>query len=224
MASKGLSHQSCGFCNSHVWMWELDCKESWALRNWCFWTMVLEKTLQSPLDCKEIQSVHPKRDQSWVFIGRTAAKTEAPILWPPDVKNWLIWKDPDTGRLKAGREGDDRGCDGWMASLTQWTWVWASSRSWWWTGKPGLLQSIGLQSVDATERLKWTKLNWSRCPRKHEVFQSGWCRRHFFFYCSVANLCPTLFDPMDCSRPVLPVLYSPLDFAQIHVHWVVDAI
>ena len=84
--------------SSHVWMWELDYKESWALKNWCFWTVVLEKTLESPLDCKEIQPVHPKGDQSWVFIGRTDVEAETPILWPPHVKSWLIWKDPDTGK------------------------------------------------------------------------------------------------------------------------------
>ena len=87
--------QSYGFSSSLVWMWELDYKESWVLKNWCFWTVVLEKTLESPLDCKEIQSVHPKGDQSWVFIGRTDVETETPILWPPDAKNWFIWKDPD---------------------------------------------------------------------------------------------------------------------------------
>ena len=79
-------------------MWELDCEESWAPKNWCFWTVVLEKTLESPLDCKEIQLVHPKGDQSWVFIGRTDVEAEAPILWPPDAKSWLIWKDPDAGK------------------------------------------------------------------------------------------------------------------------------
>ena len=84
--------------SSHVWMWELDCKESWAPKNWCFWTVVLEKTLESPLDCKEIQPVHPKGDQSLVFIGRTDVEAETPILGPPDVKNWLIWKDPDAGK------------------------------------------------------------------------------------------------------------------------------
>ena len=81
-----------------VWMWELDCEESWAPKNWCFWTVVLEKTLESPLDCKEIQPVHPKGDQSWVFIGRTDAEAETPILWPPDAKRWLIGKDPDACR------------------------------------------------------------------------------------------------------------------------------
>ena len=84
-----------GFSGSHVWMWELDYKESWALKNWCFWTVVLEKTLESPLDCKENKPVHHKGNQSWIFIGRTDAEAETPILWPPDAKNWLIWKDPD---------------------------------------------------------------------------------------------------------------------------------
>jgi len=79
-------------------MWELDCKESWVLKNWCFWTVVLEKTFESPLDCKEVQPVHPKGDQSWVFIGRTDANAETPIVWPPDSKNWLIWKDRDAGK------------------------------------------------------------------------------------------------------------------------------
>ena len=95
-ANKGPSSQSYGFSSSHVWMWELDYKESWAPKNWCLWTVVLEKTLESPLDCKEIQPVHPKGNQSWIFIGRT--DTEAPILWPPDAKNWFIGKDPDAGK------------------------------------------------------------------------------------------------------------------------------
>ena len=98
-ANKGPSSQSHGFPSSHVWMWELDYKEIWFPKNWCFWTVVLEKTLESPLDCKEIQPVHPKGDQSWVFIiRRTDAEAETPILWPPDAKNWLIWKDPDAGK------------------------------------------------------------------------------------------------------------------------------
>ena len=84
--------------SSHVWMWELDYKESWASKNWCFWTVVLEKTLESPLDCKEIQPVHPKGDQPWVFIGRTDFEAETPIFWPPDAKSWLIGKDPDAGK------------------------------------------------------------------------------------------------------------------------------
>ena len=86
------------FSSGHVWMWELVYKESWALKNWCFWTVVLKKTLESPLDCKEIKPVNPKENQSWIFIGRTDAEAETPILWPPDVKNWLIGKDPDAGQ------------------------------------------------------------------------------------------------------------------------------
>ena len=94
-ASKGPSSQGYGFSSSYVWKWKLDYKESWALKNLCFWTMVLEKTLESPFGCKEIQPVHPKGDHSWVFIGRADVEAETPILWPPDAKNWLIWKDPD---------------------------------------------------------------------------------------------------------------------------------
>ena len=89
--------EDSGFSCGHVWMWELDYKESWVPKNWCFWTVLLKKTLESPLDCKEIQPVHPKGDQSWVFIGRTD-EAETPILWPADVKSWLIWKDPDAGK------------------------------------------------------------------------------------------------------------------------------
>ena len=92
------SNQGYGFSSSHVWRWELDCEESWEPKNWCFWTVVLEKTLETPLDCKEIQPVHPKGYQSWVFIGRTDAEAETPILWPPHAKSWLIGKDPDAGR------------------------------------------------------------------------------------------------------------------------------
>ena len=97
LPTKVPSSQSYGFPSRHVWMWELDYRESWALKNWCFWTVVLEKTLESPLDCKEIQPVSPKGHQPWIFIGRTDAEAETPILWPPDGKNWLIWKDPDAG-------------------------------------------------------------------------------------------------------------------------------
>ena len=97
-ANKGPNSQSYGFSSSHVLMWELGHKESWALKNGCFWTAVLEKTLESPLDSKEIQPVHSKGNQSWIFIGRTDVEGETPILWPPDVKNLLIWKDPDAGK------------------------------------------------------------------------------------------------------------------------------
>ena len=97
-ANKAPSGQGYGFSSGHVWMWELDCEESWAPKNWCFWTVVLEKTLESPWDCKEIQPVHPKGDQSWVFIGKTDAEAETPVLWPPHAKSWLTGKDLDAGR------------------------------------------------------------------------------------------------------------------------------
>ena len=97
-ANNSPSSQGYGFSCSHVWMWELDYQESWAPKNWCFWTVMLEKTLESPLDCKEIQPVHPKGNQSWIFIGRTDVEAETPVLWPPDVNNWLIGKDPDAGK------------------------------------------------------------------------------------------------------------------------------
>ena len=97
-ASKGPSSQSYGFSSSHAWMWELDYKESWAPKNWCFWTVVWEKTLESPLDFKEIQPVHPKGNQSWIYTGRTDAESATLVLWPPDVRNWLLWKDPNAGK------------------------------------------------------------------------------------------------------------------------------
>ena len=145
-------------------MWESDRKESWALKKWCFWTVVLEKTLESLLASKEIKPVNNKGNQSWIFIGRTDAEAETPVLW----KRPWCWE-----RLKAGGEGDDRGWDVWMASLTGWTGVWASSRSWWWTEKSCMLQSMGSQRVGHD----WvTELN-------GEV--------------KVAQPCPTLCDPMN---------------------------
>ena len=146
-ANKGLSSQSFGFSSSHVCMWELNYKDSWAPKNWCFWTVVLEKTLESPLDCKEIQPVHPNlksvlnihwKDWCWSWSSSTLA------TWCEELthlKRPRCWK-----RLKAGGNKDDKGWDGWMASQTQWTWVWVHSGSWWWTGKPGVLQSMGSQS------------------------------------------------------------------------------
>ena len=108
--------------------------------------MVLEKTLESPLDCKEIQSVHSGGDQPWDFFGRNDAKAETLVLWPPPVKSWLIGKDWCWEGLGAG-EGDTRWRDGWMASLTQWMWIWVNSGSWWWTGRPGVLRFMGTQRV-----------------------------------------------------------------------------
>ena len=127
-------------------MWELDHKESWALKKWCFWTVVLEKTLENPLDCKEIKPVNPKGNQSWIFIGGTDAEAEVPILQPPDVKSRLIGKDPDAGKdWRQEEKGTTE--DGWMASPTLWTWVWSSSGRWWRTWEPGVLQSMVSQRV-----------------------------------------------------------------------------
>ena len=158
--NKGPSSQSYDFSISHVWMWELDCEESWVPNNWWFWSVVLEKSLKSPLDCKEIQPVHPKGDQSWVFIGKIDA--EAPILWPPHAKSWLIGKDPDAGRDWGQEEkgmtedemaGGHHRLDG--------TWVWVNFKSWWWTGRPGVLHFMGLQRIGHN----WvTELNW-RCHK-----------------------------------------------------------
>ena len=146
-ANKGLSSQGYGFSSGHVWMWELDYKESWALKNWCIWTVVLEKTLESPLDFKEIKPVHPKGSQFWIFIGKTDTEAETSTLatWCKELthlKRLWCWE-----RLRAGGEWDNRGWNGWMASPTQWTWVWENSGSWWWTGRPGVLQFMGSQRV-----------------------------------------------------------------------------
>jgi len=150
-ANKGLYSQSCGFSSSHVWMWELDYKKCWVPKSWCFWTVVLEKTLESLLDCKEIQLVHPKGNKCWIFIGRTDAEA--------DVKKWLIGKDSDAGKEwmqeEKGMTADE--IIG-LASLTRWTWVWVSPRSCWCTRKPGMLQSMGSQRVghDWAIELYWT--------------------------------------------------------------------
>ena len=158
--NKGPSSQGYGFCSSHVWMWKLDYKESWVQKNWCFWTVVLEKTLESPLDCKEIQSVHSNGNKSWIFIERTDAEAEIQILWPPDVKSWLIWKDPDAGKdwgleEKGTTEDEMVGWHHWLDGHG-----FVDSGSWWWTGRPGVLQSMGSQRV----RHEWaTELNWTEC-------------------------------------------------------------
>ena len=138
-------------------MWELDQKETWALKNWCFWTVVLEKTLESPLHCKDMKPVNCKGNHSWIFIGRTEAEAETPIFVYLMRRTDSPEKTLMLGRLKVEGEGDNRGWDDWMASLTQWTWVWAISRSWWWTGKSGILQSMGSQRLDTTEWVNWTE-------------------------------------------------------------------
>ena len=155
--NKGPSGQGYGFSSSHVWMWKLDCEESWVLNNWCFWTVMLEKTLESPLDCKAIQPVHPKRDQSWVFIGRTDAEAETPMLWPPEGKSWLIWKDPDAGRdwgqEEKGMTEDEMA--GWHHQLDGHEFEQAPGVG---DGQGGLAccDSWGHKESDTTEQLNWT--------------------------------------------------------------------
>ena len=139
----------------------LEYKEIWAQKNWCFWTVVLEKTLESPLDCKEIQPVHPKGDQSWVFTGRTDVTADTPILWPPHVKTWLTGKQPDAG----GDWGqEEKG----MSSLTQWKWVWVDSGSWWWTGRPGVLRFMGSKRAghEWETELNWTEMSSFYTPKR----------------------------------------------------------
>ena len=151
LCQKCPSSQICGFSSSHVWMWELNCKESWALKNCCLWTVVLEKTLESPLDIKEIQPVHPKGNQSWIFIGRTDAEAETPVLCLPDAKNWLIGKDlvdRNVWRLKGKGMTEDE-MVGWHHQLNGYR-VWVKSGSWWWRGRPCMLQSMGSHRVRHT--------------------------------------------------------------------------
>ena len=146
-ANKGPSSEGYGFSSGHVWMWELDCEESWAPKNWCFWTVVLEKTLENPLDRKEIQTVLPKGDQSWVFIGRSTVEAETPVLWPPHVKSWLIGKDPnageDWGQEEKGTIEDEM--VGWHHRLDGHGL--GRLGSWWWTERPGMLWFMGSQRV-----------------------------------------------------------------------------
>ena len=167
IANKGLSSQDYVFSSSHVWMWELDYSESWALKNWCFWTVVLEKTLESPFDCKEIKPVHPKGDQSWVFIGRTDVEAETPILWPPDAKNWLIWKDLDAGK---GWRWEEKGMTedemvGWHHRLNGHGFGWTPGVG---DGQGGLRAAVHGVAKSWTWLSNWTELNfqilWEMSP------------------------------------------------------------
>ena len=146
-ANKDLASQTYSFSSSHIWMWELDHKESCALKNWCFRTVVLEKTLEHPLDCKDIQPVSPKEISPEYSLEELMLKLKLQYFGHLMRITNSLEKTLMLERWKAGGKGDDRGWDGCMTSPTQWTWVWVNSRSWWWTGKPGMLQSMGSQVV-----------------------------------------------------------------------------
>ena len=187
MSLKDPSSQAYGFSSGQVWMWELDCEESWALKNWCFWTVVL-KTLESPLDCEEIQPIPPKGDQSWVFIGRTDAEAEIPILWPPHVKSWLIGKDSDAGRdwgqEEKGRTEEEMA--GWHHWLNGHEFEWTPGVG---DGQGGLAccDSWGCKESGMTERLNWTELNW--------------CGENM--HCTITPLCLLVFG---CIHPELTLI------------------
>ena len=180
ITDKGLSSQSHGFLSSHIWMWELDHKESWALKNWGFWTLVVKKTLESPLDCKEIKPVNPKGNLSWIFIGQTDAEAETPILWPPDAKNWPIGKDPDAGkdwRQKEKGTTEDEIVE-WHHQLDGYEFEQALGVGDG-QGSRACCSSWGVKESDMTERLNWTELRpyfiFLKCRSIH------WCSKLFFF-------------------------------------------
>ena len=162
-ANKGLSSQGYGFSSGHVWMWELDCEESWVPKNWCFWTVVLEKTLESPMDCKEIQPVHSEGDQPWDFFGRNDAKAETPVLWPPHAQSWLIGKDSDAGRdweqEKKGTTKDEMA--GWHHQLSGHRFGWTPGVG---DGQGSLVccGSWSHRESDTTKRLNWTEVKYRR--------------------------------------------------------------
>ena len=168
-ANKG---QNYGFSSSHMWMWELDHKESWVPKNWCFWIVVLEKTLESPLDCKETKLVHPEGNQSWIFIGRTDGEAEAPIHWPSDAKSWLIWKDPDAGKNWRGEEKRTTEDEmvGWNHWLDGYEFEQALGVG---DGQRSLVfcSPWGRKESDTTEQLNWTELSlceavvWGGCSQ-----------------------------------------------------------
>ena len=212
-ANKGPSSQGYYFSSSHVCMWDLDYKERWVLKIWCFWTVVLEKTLESPLDYKEIQPVHPKGDQSWVFNGRTDVEAETPVLWPPDVKSWLIWKDPDAGK-DWGQEENGTTED----EMVGW-YHWLDAHRFGWTlgvgdGQGGLAccSSWGCKELDMTD---WTECTYtlyiyyfysiSLPPLDCKLHGIGWSKREIydlFFLLSLPNNLEQYIAHNWCSRNI----------------------
>ena len=202
--NKVPASQSFGFSSGYVCMWELDYKESWVL------LLNLgdgENSWESLGLQGDPKGVHPKGDQSWVFIGRTDAEVETPVHCPPHVKSWLSGKDPDAWeRLRAWAEGDDRGWDDWMASPSQWTWVWVNPRSWWWTERPGMLQFMGLQrarhasATKLTESLVLCVCQFSLCGLRDSVKKDPFL--HFCVLCSHGLSCCIILALSGCTQNI----------------------
>ena len=191
--NKGPSSQGYGFSSSHVWMWELDYKESWMPKNWRFWTVVLEKTLESPLDCKEIQPVHPKEISPGCSLERLMLKLKLQYFGHLMRRADSFEKTLMLGKIEGRRRRGDRGWDGWMVSPTQWTWVWVDSGSCWWTGRPGVLWFMGSQG--RTQLSDWTELNW--CPPMHFFLLplfSGKCKLIFLYLMHPLSSYRQVFD------------------------------
>ena len=188
-------HLGYGFSSSHVWMWELDCEERWPPKNCCFWTVVLEKTLESPLDCKEIPLVHSEGDQSWVFFGRNDAKVETPVLWPPHGKSWFIGKDPDAGRdwgqeAKRTTEDEMAGWHHWLHGReSEWTLGVGDGQ-----GDLACCDSWGRKEWDTTEQLNWTELNDVK-QTNIESWQRtlGIVQKILWSQCEESSSCPFVF-------------------------------
>ena len=210
-ANKSTSSQGYGFSSGHVWMWELDCEEGWAPKNWCFWTVVLEKTLESPLDCKEIQPVHSEGDQPWDFFGRNDAKAETPVLWPPHAKSWLIGKDSDGGREweqeeKGTTEDEMAGWHHWLDGRES-EWIPGTG-----DGQGGLVccHSWGHKESDTTEWLNW---NWTELNLKFPPNCPLLISRPKF--CVLGTLsCPWLFSLVGVNG-VWEELWFPIEVSNI---------
>ena len=188
---EGLSY---GFYSNHVWIWELDHKESWVPKNWCFWTVILEKTLESPLDCKIIQPVHPKGNQSWIFIGRTDAEAKVPIVWPPDLKNWLIRKDPDAGKdwgqEKGKTEGETVGWSHWLSGHE------FEQPSGYGEGQVSLVccSPWGHKELDTIEQLDWGGLN--EMMSSEYLADSGLTKWQFLWETGEYSVCPQCYPTL----------------------------
>ena len=191
-SDKGLYSQGYGLPSGHERLWELGCKESRVTKNWCLWTVVLEKIPESPLDNKEIKQVNLKGNRPWILLGRTNAESKTPVFWSSDVNSWLIEKVPDAGKDWGHKERRASGWDGWMASLMQWTWTWANSERWWQTGRPGMLQWVGVAELDMTGWLNNNKTSkaMNRTRIQYPQIQFYW--RLFFLPHPQYNICPSV--------------------------------